>query len=337
MSEIKKIQTGINNISDQWFRANIDRKILKNLSKRSDYEGWKHIIIFSLSLTVLGLLCLYSWQTIWFLPAYLAYSMMWGGADAIWHECGHGTAFKTRKLNNIFYKIASFMNNFEPVRWKWSHSLHHSYTASIDPHDYEVDGSIFAKHTFLSFVLNFIPGIGFLTLHKSLYIEIIKHAIGIKTDVMNDCIPEDKIKDCINSSRLFVFLWISIIASSIYFASLLPILLFLVPKFFASFNGIWGMTQHMGLQENVKDHRLSTRSVRLNPIFSFIYWKMEYHIEHHMFPMIPSYNLPRLYEVIKNQMPEPQTLYQAYKDIIPAVIKKSKNPEYFIPVQVPNN
>ena len=33
---------GINNISEQWFRANIDRKTLKKLSKRSDFEGWKH-------------------------------------------------------------------------------------------------------------------------------------------------------------------------------------------------------------------------------------------------------------------------------------------------------
>ena len=101
-------------------------------------------------------------------------------------------------------------------------------------------------------MINFIPGIGFFTIHKSLYVEIIQHALGIKTDVMRDCIPEDKIKDCINSSRIFVFLWISIIASSIYFSSLLPLLLFLVPKFFATFNGIWGITQHMGLQENTK-------------------------------------------------------------------------------------
>ena len=36
MSETKKIQTGINNISDEWFRANIDRKTLKKLSKRSN-------------------------------------------------------------------------------------------------------------------------------------------------------------------------------------------------------------------------------------------------------------------------------------------------------------
>ena len=337
MSETKKIQTGINNISEEWFRAKIDRKTLKKLSKRSDFEGWKHIIIYSLSLGSLGLLSIYTWHSLWFLPVYLAYCTMWGGADAIWHECGHGTAFRNRRLNKFFYNIASFMNNFEPVRWKWSHSLHHSYTASVDPHDYEVDGSIFAKHTLLSFLINFIPGIGFFTIHKSLYVEIIQHALGIKTDVMRDCIPEDKIKDCINSSRIFVLLWISIIAISIYFVSLLPILLFLVPKFFATFNGIWGLTQHMGLQENTKDHRLSTRSVRLNPIFSFIYWKMEYHIEHHMFPMVPSYNLPKLYEVIKDQMPEPQTLYSAYKEIIPAVIKKSKNPDYFIPVQVPNN
>ena len=56
-----------------------------------------------------------------------------------------------------------------------------------------------------------------------------------------------------------------------------------------------------------------------------------------MFPMVPSYNLPKLYEIIKDQLPEPQTLYSAYKDIIPAVIKKSKNPDYYIPVQVPNN
>ena len=91
----------------------------------------------------------------------------------------------------------------------------------------------------------------------------------------------------------------------------------------------------MGLQENTKDHRLSTRSVRLNPVFSFIYWKMEYHIEHHMFPMIPSYNLPKLYEVIKDQMPKPQTLYSAYKEIIPALIKQRDEPEYHLDISLP--
>ena len=332
-----KISSSINNVSSEWFKPKIDKKILKTLSKRSDFEGWKHIIIFFSALSSLGLLSVYFWNTWFFVLFYLAYCTVWGGADAIWHECGHRTAFKTRRINDFFYNIASFMNNFEPVRWRWSHSLHHSYTASLDPHDYEVDGSIFAKHTLLSFLIGFLPGINLLTLHKSLHLEIIKHALGINTKVMVDCIPEDQRSKCITSSRIFVFLWIAILLSGILTNSILPILLFLLPTFFRSLNMIWGLTQHMGLKEDTKDHRESTRSVRLNPIFSFIYWKMEYHIEHHMFPMVPSYNLPKLYDAIKDQLPKPQTLFEAYKEIIPAVIKKSKNPNYYIHVKVSNS
>ena len=228
------------------------------------------------------------------------------------------------------------MNNFEPVRWRSSHSLHHSYTASVDPHDFEVDESIFSKPTLFSFLIRFVPGYYFLILHKSLHLEIIQHALGYKTRVMKECIPEEKKIDCIRSSRIFVTLWLIIILFSFIFNSILPILLFLLPKFFIFMNVVWGLTQHMGLKESTKDHRESTRSVRLNPIFSFIYWKMEYHIEHHMFPMVPSHNLPKLHEEIKYQLPKPQTLFEAYKEIIPAVIKKSKNPDYYIPVKIPN-
>ena len=56
-----------------------------------------------------------------------------------------------------------------------------------------------------------------------------------------------------------------------------------------------------------------------------------------MFPMVPSYNLPKLYELIKDQLPKPQSLFEAYKEIIPAVIKKSKNPNYYIEVKIPSN
>ena len=148
---------------------------------------------------------------------------------------------------------------------------------------------------------------------------------------MKECIPDDKKKDCINSSRLFVALWLVIIFCSIILNSLLPILLFLLPKCFASLNMVWGLTQHMGLKEGIKDHRFSTRSIRLNPIFSFLYWQMEYHIEHHMFPQVPSYNLPKLHEMIKDQMPPIRKgLWGAYKEILPALFKQAKNPNYQI-------
>ncbi|MAR66343.1 MAG: stearoyl-CoA 9-desaturase [Crocinitomicaceae bacterium] len=333
----KTPQVGINSTSDDWFKIKIDRKILKELSRRSDYEGWKHVVIYFVSLSSLGLLCYSSWGTWWFVPIYLTYCTLWGGADAIWHECGHRTAFKTRYLNDFFYQIASFMNNFESIRFHWSHSLHHSYTASVDPHDFEVEGSIFWKpKSLLEFLIIFTPGFGLLNLHKSLHYEILQHALGVETKVMRECIPKDKKASCIRNSRIYVTLWVAILFFAAIVGSWLPVMLLLVPKFFATLNIVWGITQHIGLKEDVKDHRLSTRSIRLNPIFSFIYWNMEYHVEHHMFPMVPSHKLPELHEIIKDELPKPNSLLGAYKEILPAIIKQTKDPNYYIPVTLPN-
>ena len=322
-------------VSDKWYSPKIDRSIMKELKKRSDWPGWQHMIIFFTLLSVSGVASFYTYGTWWFLIPYFIYCTLWGGSDAIWHECGHRTAFKSRRLNDFFYYIASYMDNFEPIRWRWSHTLHHSYTGSTDPHDFESDHQIFAKPSLFGFILMFIPGSAFLTLHKSLYVEIIQHALGVNTKVMREAIPEREQWKCVLSSRIFVAIWVGLIVWSVLAWTLLPILLFLVPKFFATLNIVWGITQHWGLPENVKDHRLSTRSVKLNPIFSFIYWKMEYHVEHHMFPMVPSYNLPKLRKVIEHELPARQTLWEAYKEIIPGVIKKSKDPNYSIKMQLP--
>ena len=65
-----------------------------------------------------------------------------------------------------------------------------------------------------------------------------------------------------------------------------------------------GLLQHVGLADNVIDHRLNTRTVYMNPISRFIYWNMNYHVEHHMFPMVPYHALPRLHELIKHDLPD---------------------------------
>ena len=77
------IQTGINNISDKWFRPTIDKKTLKKLSQRSDSEGWKHIMIFFIFLLILGISSVLTWGTIWFIPIYVFYCTLWGGLGTI--------------------------------------------------------------------------------------------------------------------------------------------------------------------------------------------------------------------------------------------------------------
>jgi fatty acid desaturase len=63
---------------------------------------------------------------------------------------------------------------------------------------------------------------------------------------------------------------------------------------------------------------------------------MNYHIEHHMFPMVPFHALPRLHAAIKDQLPRTYTgVIDAYKEMIPALIRQARDPNYYVRRQLP--
>lgn len=51
------------------------------------------------------------------------------------------------------------------------------------------------------------------------------------------------------------------------------------------------------------DPLLASRSVRSNRIVSFLLLNENYHLEHHLFPEVPSYNLPRLHALLRARVP----------------------------------
>ena len=127
-------------------------------------------------------------------------------------------------------------------------------------------------------IINIIPFLDLLFFKKHISYEIIQHAFGIKTKVMLDCIPENAHIKSALISIIFVIIWLSIIAWSILASSWLPMLYFLLPQFYGkTLHKLVAFTQHAGLARNVKDHRFSSREMYLNPILSFLYWKMEFH------------------------------------------------------------
>ena len=79
------------------------------------------------------------------------------------------------------------------------------------------------------------------------------------------------------------------------------------------------------------DHRLNSRTVYMNPVVRFLYLNMNYHIEHHMFPMVPYYSLPALHEKLKADMPKPYgSILEAYREIIPTLLRQVKDPSYHV-------
>jgi len=74
----------------------------------------------------------------------------------------------------------------------------------------------------------------------------------------------------------------------------------------------------------------------MNFVCRYLYWNMNYHVEHHMFPMVPYHALAALHQEIKDDMPTPYgSILEAYREIIPALLRQRKDPTYFVKRQLP--
>ena len=320
-----------------WYKPEIDKNQLKELSKRRDIPALIHFTIYFGTLFISGFLAYITWGTWLSILFFFIYGSIYSFSVSNWHETVHRTAFKSRWLNEIFYHITSFMSDFEGFRWRWSHTFHHSNTLQTkDKYDHEIQ--ITRPTDLIAFFLNFIPFTDLLFPKRLIKFEVLKHSLGIFSPVIEITAPENEKNKILWNSRLYVFIWTIIILFSFYYQTILPILYFILPTYYGK--PIWfaiNVTQHLGAALDKTDHRESTYSLKINPILSFYYWHMEYHLEHHMFPMVPSYNLNKVQGLIKNQMPKPfPSLFAFYREILPTVIKQAKDPKYYYKTRFPN-
>ena len=323
-------ETGL--ASGNWYRVPIPRKRLKELMQRRDGPAIRDTIIWFAAFIVTGGLAVYFWPSWWSLPFFLAYGVLYGSStDSRWHECGHGTAFRTMWMNNVIYHIACFMIMREPTVWRWSHTRHHTDTIIVgrDPEIAVMRPAVIAR-----VVAGFFGIPQFWAVSKSL----IRHALGRVSDEEATFIPEMERGKVYLTARIWLAIHLAVVALAISMGSILPMLLVgPLPTMYGTWlHVVTGYTQHAGLAEDVLDHRLNSRTVYMNPVIRFLYWNMNYHIEHHMFPMVPYHALPQLHEDMKPYCPKPyRSIFAAYREIIPAILRQAKDPTYFVKRELP--
>lgn len=315
-----------------WYQSPVDPDLLRSLSERSDGRAGRDIILWVGLLVGSGLVAGFNLGTWWIaLPAFIVYWALYGGAaDPRWHECGHGTAFKTDWLNTIFYYPASFMLFRGPTYWKWSHVRHHSDTIIIG-RDPEI---VFPRPT--STVLWVVDLLHIVSGPKMLA-QMGRHALGRLEPGEESFLPPEARPKVIWEARISLAILLATVVWSVATVSIVPLLFIGGPTFLGSWLlKFFGTTQHAGLQENVLDHRFNTRTVLMNPVFRFLYLNMNYHIEHHMFPTVPYRNLPALHEAIRDDLPEPHpNNWSAYKELFSALKAQRLDPTYEVPHRVP--
>jgi len=136
----------------------------------------------------------------------------------------------------------------------------------------------------------------------------------------------------IRTARIWVAIYAATICAALLSQSWIPVLLIGLPRLFGCWHMVLtGWLQHGGLSDNVLDHRLNSRTVHMNPVSGFIYWNMNFHVEHHMFPLVPYYRLPELHRICAHDFPAPNTsIGQALSEMLPALWRQRNDPDYHI-------
>lgn len=328
-NEAKAIEKGL--AEADWYLCYVPRDTIRSLLKRRNGPAIRDTIIWFALMATLAAIGIYYWFSWVSVIAFLLYATIYAStSDSRWHESSHGTAFKTDWMNNWLYEIASFMVMRESVVWRWSHNRHHSDTIIVG-RDPEIVSPRPAKLSALlgAFInLDSIPGY---------FCQMFHHSYGRMSEREKLFIPASEFRKIYIRARITLLIYAFVIGASIYFKTIIPLLLVGLPNIYGAWlMPIYGLTQHAGLAENVLDHRLNCRTVYMNVVNRFLYWNMNYHIEHHMFPLVPYHALPRLHQLVKDDMPSPYAgLISAWKEIIPALIKQRKDPSYYVKRKLP--
>jgi fatty acid desaturase len=309
-----------------WFRSDVPRKRMKELMRRTDGPAIRDTALWIGLMLVCAGAGTALWGTWWAVPFFLVYGVLYGSAsDSRWHEAGHGTAFRTRWLDEAVYQVASFMMMRDATTWRWSHTRHHTDTLIVgrDPEIQAMRPARLAK-----LLANFVGLVDVPLAFRTMAI----HAAGRLTAEEADYVPESERPKVYRTARISLAVYAVAIATAIGFGTWLPVVLIGGPRVYGTFmHVVYGLTQHAGMGENVLDHRLNTRTVRMCRVNRFLYWNMNFHVEHHMFPMVPYHRLPELHEEIKHDCaPVYPSLWAAYKEIVPAVLRQMKDQDHHV-------
>jgi Na+-transporting NADH:ubiquinone oxidoreductase subunit F len=314
-----------------WYQCPVPRSTLRQLLERRNGPAIRDTALWFGLLSATGWAGGMLWGSAWAILPFAVYGVIYASSsDSRWHESSHGTAFRSDWMNNALYEIASFMVLRESVPWRWSHARHHSDTIIVG-RDPEI--AVPRPPDLRAILLGFFN----LTVFPKYFRNMLLHCVGRMTADEKTYIPESEFPRVCFRARLYLLIYAGVAGLAVYTRSMLPLMYVGLPNLYGAWlMPVYGLTQHAGLAENVLDHRLNCRTVIMNRLNRYLYWNMNYHLEHHMFPLVPYHALPQLHAAIRADSPPPyRGLIEAYREIIPAILRQVKDPGYYVRRRLP--
>jgi fatty acid desaturase len=344
-------------IKINWYRCKVDKSVMSDLMRKSDARAFLQVIpqigLFAVTgaLAYLAFLKLNAANWPWMLPLLLLALFAHGTNGTFFggiacHELCHKTPFATQFWNTFFLKIYAFLGWFDPTGYRASHIRHHQVTVHKD-HDGEIIqplGLDWHGFRFVLSALTFSPSWVWKNLRfmaAAARGDLTRDGF-FKSEWLRRVVPEADVKarrEIINWARIVLFGHLALAVLFIFTGHWFLIVIVNLGTFYCGWLGVLcGAPQHVGLSSDVNDFRLNTRTYTCGWLPAFFYWNMQYHVEHHMFPAVPFYNLGRLREAIKHDLP-PAThgLWATWRDIQAILQRQRREPGYVHVPPLPKN
>lgn len=329
-----------------WYRCPIEPAALRDLTRRSDLQGFLQAIGHLLIIGLTGFLtCWFFSHRAWvgFAVSLFAFGTVYSFTNHACHELSHGTVFRTKWLNVFFLHVFGALGWFNFYHYKVSHTYHHLYT--LHPRgDREV---VLPKYPSLEFpyllqlfTISIVGGWEFPGLIPVLKFTFKLAFLRKFDDEWSRAIftpdQDAAFRVALTWARILVVFHAAVLAAGFISGLWLPALLVT----FGFTLGNWlryfvGVPMHVGLRDNAPDFRLCVRTIKLDPVSHFLYWRMNYHIEHHMYAAVPCYRLRKLHATLAPDMPAPRSAVGAWREMRETWRRQQTEPGYQFDTPLP--
>jgi fatty acid desaturase len=201
------------------------------------------------------------------------------------HEGHHDLLFRRQALNHAVNVALCVPLLHSPSAYRVLHSLHHRFLGGPgDPDEYRN----YTGDPRLRWLLHWVR----LTMGTLVYMPLIPIVAWRRADAAAR-------RRIALEYGLMLAIWIPLF---MYVPIRALLQVWLLPGVVVGYvSAVRALAQH-GLTD-AHDPLLASRSVRSNPVVSFLLLNENYHLEHHLFPEVPSYNLPRLRALLRSRLP----------------------------------